>query len=76
MSDPKNALAGVVLKTPKGDTYFIPQKVLEGFRVEDPAGKTMLDQLVASAPGSSAPLQAHSVSIERSVLQTGVPKIF
>ena len=67
MADYQNALSGVALKTPDGKRYFIPQKMLEGFSVEDPSGTSVLDQQIAAAP---APLQAHSVSIDRSVVRS------
>ncbi len=50
MSSPQNTLPGIIFKSPDGRTYFIPQKVLNGFEIQDPAGKTVLEQLITAAP--------------------------
>jgi hypothetical protein len=68
MSSPQNTLPGIIFKSPDGRTYFIPQKVLNGFEIQDPAGKTVLEQLITAAPTPG--LQAYSVSINRSALQS------
>jgi hypothetical protein len=61
-----HTVSGVVFKSAEGKTYFIPHKVMEGFRVDDPAGQKMLDQHISST--ATAPLQAHSVAMDRNAL--------
>jgi hypothetical protein len=66
MSDQQANAAGVVLKTQAGKTYFIPQKLLDGFAVGNPAGIEALDHAAKNPVEQHA---AYSVSIDRDLLR-------
>ncbi len=61
MSSPHNTTSGVVLKTEDGKVYFLPQRVLDGFAVNNSPGIEMLTKAIQK------PTQTHeafSVSID------------
>jgi hypothetical protein len=64
--DPQNTASGVVLKTRNGKTYFIPQKVLDGFSVEPAAGREALDKIIQKPTEMH---EAFSVNIDRDLLR-------